>query len=185
MPYLRHRPRLIRQSVFEDLKQVLDDLEWIPSVGWSEGDPWDSSQVLGLLSSPLILTDYFPVAAIYQGEKVESNTLAIDAGTPQEPRYVEMGSDAREQNYLFNLALFAESDAVALSLFSDLSDRYLGVTPGDVESVTLFNYNEATPTPVVDMEVLSFETAPSPEQPAPGKMLWFAQLVLTDYLESD
>lgn len=176
MTYIRHRPRMVRESIFEDLGNVLGEL------GWLADKP---TPVMAMLSEPLKLTDYFPVEAIYQGEEVELNTLAIDQGTPNEPQYTELGSLARDQLYIFNLAFFAENDGIALSLFSDLSDRYKGASPNSFsrEAVTLWNYNAATPTPVVEMEVLSFEVAKSPEQPAPGRLLWFAQLVVSDYLE--
>lgn len=186
MPYIRHRPRMVRQSIYEDLRSLLVDLDWVPDdPNWKPGDPYDSSEFLGMISSPVVLTDYFPVSASYQGEDIEPNTLALDQGTPGDPQYVEMGGDDREQEYLFNLAFFAENDAVALSLFSDLADRYRGVTPGMFESVSLFDYLTDPSTPVVEMDVLSFEVAKSPEQPAPGRMLWFAQLVVSDYLELD
>ena len=179
---------MVRESVFQDLRDHLVDFDWIPNSAWELGDSYDPSEILGLVSQPIVLTDYFPVNAIYQGEEVEVNTLAIDQGTPGEPRYVEMGGEDREQHYVFNLAFFGESDAVALSLFSDLSDRYKGTRPGFLQEVTLFNYLEATPTPVgngTGMEVVSFEVAKSPEQPAPGRLLWFAQLIVKDYLELD
>lgn len=177
MAYIRHRPRMVRQSIYEDLKVLLVDLRWMYN------DDATPQPVMGMLSEPLKLTDYFPVEAIYQGEEVALNTLAIDQGTPNEPQYTELGGTDREQLYIFNFAFFAENDGVALSLFADLSDHYKGVRPGEVEAVTLFDYNAATPTPVVEMEVLSFEVAKSPEQPAPGRLLWFAQLVVSDYLE--
>lgn len=185
MAYIRHRPRMVRQSVYEDLRELLVDLDWVPDLSWKPGDDYDPNDVIGLLSKPITLTDYFPVNAVYQGEEIEPNTLAIDQGTPGEPTYVELGGNDREQVYIFNLAFFAESDAVALSLFSDLSDRYKGVRPGDREAITLFNYLAATPNPVLEMEVASFEVAKSPEQPSPGRLLWFAQLVVVDLLELD
>lgn len=172
--YIRHRPRMIRESMYEDLKNVLDELGWM------------GEDYMGMLGDdPVILTDYFPVDAVYQGEDVEVNTLAVDQGTQSEPQYVEMGSDNREQMHLFNFAFFAKNDGIALSLFSDLTDHYKGVAPGATESLPLFNYNEDPTTHVVDMEVLSFEVAKSPEQPAPGRLLWFAQLILLDYLDYD
>jgi hypothetical protein len=186
MTYIRHRPRMVRQSVYEDIRELLAVLEW---TGESEDD------VLGMLSSPILLKDYFPVNAVYQGEEVDINTLAIDQGTPSEPVYAELGSEAREQEYVFNIAFFAENDAVALSLFSDLSDRYkgnfraanmpAGFPPHFThESVALYNYLDEPPTPVVDMDVLSFEVAKSPEQPAPGRLLWFAELTVVDFMET-
>lgn len=173
MAYIRHRSRMVRESVLEDLRTALESLDWT------------GSSALGMLSSAVVIEDYFPVEAVYQGEAVELNTLAMDQGTPQEPQYVEMGGDDRKQDYYFNFAFFAENDAVALALFSDLADHYLGMAPGARSSITLFNYLAATPTSVVDMEVASFEVAKSPQQPAPGRLLWFAQLVITDYLELD
>lgn len=191
MAYIRHRPRMVRQSVLEDLRATLIQLDWVPDdPNWKPGDPYDADQFLGMLSSPVVVEDYFPVEAVYQGEAVEVNTLSIDQGTPQEPVYVEMGGEDRAQDYVFNFAFFAENDAVALALFSDLTDRYKGLLrypdgSRAYESIALFNYLAATPNEVVRMEVTSFEVAKSPQQPAPGRLLWFAQLVITDYLELD
>lgn len=178
MAYIRHRPRIIRESVYEDLKKVLIDLDWI--------DPTGGEDYMGMLGDdPIILTDYFPVEAVYQGEEVEINTLAIDQGTQSEPERTELGGDNREQMHLFNLAFFAKNDGIALSLFSDLTDRYKGVNPAYGEYVNLYDYiNEADPDePFHDVSVLTFEVAKSPEQPAPGRLLWFAQLIVLDYLD--
>lgn len=186
MAYIRHRPRMVRESVLEDLRATLVSLDWVPDdPNWRHGDPYDEGEFLGMLSTPVVIEDYYPVEAAYQGENIAPNTLAIDQGTPQEPEYVELGGDDREQAYLFNLAFFAENDAVAVALFSDLSDRYNGISPLTFQSVPLFNYLAATPTFIVNMEVTSFEVAKSPQQPAPGRLLWFAQLTISDYLELD
>lgn len=171
--YVRHRPRMVRQSVYEDLKIHLEEMNWIGST------PLNILAVDGVVS-PLTLRDYFPTNAEFQGEEIPPNTLAIDQGTPGPARLHEMGGPLRSQLYYFNFALFAHSDAVALSLFSDLNDRYMGITHAEI--ITLWDYLQATPTPVVDMEVETFEVMKSPEQPAPGKQLYFAELVITDYI---
>lgn len=189
MPYIRHRPRMVRESVLEDLRNTLVALDWVPDdPSWKPGDPYDPSEFMGMLSTPVIIEDYFPVEAVYQGEKVELNTLAVDQGTPQEPQPIEMGSNVYEQAYYFNFAFFAENDALALALFGDMNDYYLAVQGNPLGGrgvITLFNYLDATPTSVLEMEVRSFEVAKSPQQPAPGRLLWFAQLVVADLLEAD
>ena len=45
-----------------------------------------------------------------------------DDGVPGESQYVEMGSNMMEQPYVFTLAFYASSDAVALALMNDLRD---------------------------------------------------------------
>lgn len=173
MAYIRHRSRMVRESVLEYIRAILEELDWT-------GD-----STLAMLSSGVLVEDYFPVEAVYQGEDIALNTLAIDQGTPSEPEYVELGGEDRRQTYTFNFAFFAESDGVALALFSDLADKFLGMYPGASEGIPLFNYLVATPTFVTNMEVTSFEVAKSPQQPAPGRLLWFAQLTISDYLELD
>lgn len=170
MAYIRHRSRMVRQSVFEDLRRVLGELGWIGATPMA---------MLG--SNPLVLIDYFPENFAERGEQIALNTLAIDAGRPSEPELYELGGGMYQQEYQFNFAFFSASDGIALALFQDLTDRYKGFS--EDAYVPLFNYLQATPTHVVDMEVDGFRFVKSVDQPVPDVQLYYGELTVTDYLE--
>lgn len=169
MAYIRHRSRMVRQSVFDDAERVLTDTDWL------------GPTPLALLENPPIsLIDYFPEDALQMGEKVAVNTLALDEGRPQELYEYELGG-LLAQEYIFTFAFLAESDAVAQALFADLHDRYMGLS--EPPYISLYNYLEATPTEVVRLEVDMFRYDKAPEQIAPGRELYLAEMTLTDYLD--
>lgn len=171
MVYVRHRPRMVRQSIYEDLIATLADLNWL------------GATPLGLLrDEPLQVIDFFPEGAVLQNEGIAPNTLAMDAGRPGELALAELGGIRYEQPYLFNFALYADTDGVALALFSDMHDRYMGWS-GYGDSVPLYNFNQATPTVVVNMEVDGFRWAKAADQVVPDIQVYFAELWLIDHLE--
>lgn len=175
--YVRWRPRMVHQSVLGDLKTVLDAVGW-----YSLSSPTTiPSAVAGLLTSPIVIQDAFPEEGVYVGNAPAPNTLTMDMGLPGTMEDSEMGG-LFEQPYKFSFAFFAESDAVAKALLSDLSDRYLGMT--DSPFITLHNYAVDPVTDIVRMEVESFAYAPSPNAVAPGEHhLYYAELIITDYLD--
>lgn len=210
--YVRHRNRMIQESVFEDLKNTLIACRWMPGTTtravFSPDAPQDGLQVITVTEgqvlklvgkredgTPAVIVpiDYFPESSGNDDEngesrKTELNTLAIDAGEPQEPQFIELGSNMQEQQVVFNMAFYASSDAVALAVFNDLRDRYAGrIVSGDY--LDLYNYNDpdfdATTPPVVRMEIDGFRyTRNSDEQVNTWETnLYFAELVLTDIID--
>lgn len=175
--YVRHRPRYVAQSVFDDLKRVLRSCGWLGSTGAQLAQP------LGLIQgNPIEVIDAFPDQT--QGQKIALNTLAIDKGIPGEMVEYQLGggSPAFEQPYQFHMAFYANSDATAQALFQDLHDRYMGMT--DSPFITLYNSASATPIEVVRMEVEEFAFNKSVDAVAPAEAhLHFARLVITDYLD--
>lgn len=175
--YVRWRPRMVHQSVLSDLKATLEALDWYV-IATPTTIP---TEVAGILSSPLVIQDAFPEEGVYQQNAPVKNTLTMDMGLPGVIELGELGGYF-EQVYKFSFAFFAESDAVAKALLSDLSDRYTGLTASPF--ITLTNYAENPSTEIVRMEVESFIYAPNPEAVAPGEHhLYFAEMVLTDYIE--
>jgi len=216
--YVRHRSRQVRQSVYRDAKHTLSTrrdyagrLSDDPDVDTHlDGSPkvyaWlDSSEdhIMPLLGeNPLTFIDYFPEGGFAAYEKIALNTLALDNGRSEEEYQFEMGG-MMAQEWTFNFAINASTDAVAQALFQDLNDRYVGritmppqqelidnLESGDDEPkpfssdrVGLYNYAASTPIPITRMEVESFRFAKLPdEEVAPGVQLFFAELVITDYL---
>lgn len=210
--YVRHRDRMVQESVFEDLQNTLIACRWMagttnrpvvdpydPVAGWQivTTAPSDVLRLVGKREdgelAQVVLIDYFPEAggnADREGEsrKTEPNTLAVDTGVAQEPEMVELGSNMIEQPYTFTMAFYAASDAVALALMNDLRDRYAGRIVSD-DHLNLYNFNapgfdETTP-PVVRMEVDSFRYEQSTEAATPWEAhLYYAQLNLTDVVDA-
>ena len=198
MPYLRHRSRMVQESVFQDLRNTLIACRWLvgttdravrnPDTGDVEVITVTADQVFKLAEgTPITLLDYFPETQGELSGATPPNTFAMDAGRPGEPTYIELGSDDQEQPYLFNYAFFAISDAVAESVMSDLGDRYNGrIVSG--ESIELYNYLDADVDagPVVRMEIEGFSYARDTEHVAPSEVhLFFAELHLTDVVEAE
>jgi hypothetical protein len=196
MTYIRHRSRMVQESVFVDLRNTLIACRWMtgttdrpvrnPDTGDSEIITVTAGQVYKLAEGhPIVLLDYFPETTGESSGTTEPNTFAMDAGRLGEAGYLELGSDMMEQPYLFNFAFYAVSDAVAEAVFSDLNDRYRGrIVAG--EAIDLYNYLDPDATePAVRMEIDSFRYARDVEQAAPNEVhLFFGELALTDVVEA-
>ena len=193
--YIRHRSRMVQESVFEDLQDTLIACRWLigtttravrnPSnSGALEVVTVGADDVYPLAEGHAItLLDYFPET---RGETVgptAPNTFAMDSGESGEPSQLEMGTNTMEQPYKFNFAFFASSDAVAEAVLSDLNDRYLGrLVNGEV--IDLYNYLNDPTTPVVHMEIELFRYARNvTEATASDIHLFFAELHITDIVE--
>lgn len=169
--YVRWRPRMVRQSVFEDMKTTL------ANNGYMGATPSIS------LKYPVNVVEFFPEFAIYDQDKVRYNTIAIDNGEPLPMEEYEVGG-LFSRDYRFNMALYAESDGIGLSLFSDLSDRYSGLT--NFPYIALYDYNDQDTPHIVNMEVLSFGYSRAPGDVAPYEHhLFFAELVLRDFVQQN
>lgn len=198
--YVRHRDRMVQESVFEDVRDTLIACRWLAgTTARPVSDPYNPStwgvvttteeQTLPLLEGdPVVLIDYFPeaeggsVAGEPETGQTALNTLALDNGTRIESIPRELGNPTAELVlYRFNLAFYASSDGVAQALLGDLADRYKGrlVRPDVIE---LWNYNSASPLPVVRMDVESYSfTQNTDPNIAPQEVhLYFAELQIQD-----
>jgi len=197
--YVRHRDRMVQESVFQDLKDTLIACRWLPgTTARPVGNPYDpeagfevvtvaANQVLGLLEGHAItLIDYFPESKD-GGAGTAPNTFAVDTGTPGEAVPLELGSNAEARSYVFSMAFYAVSDAVALAVLNDLRDRYLGrLVRHDV--IELIDYlgtpARAADSVVVRMDVESFRYTVNTEAVTPHEVhLYFGELVLVDYVD--
>lgn len=170
MVYVRHRARMVRQAVWHDLRTLLEDLDWT------------SSTPLAIVRDhPVNFTDDFPEYWEVRGEKVPINTLAIDGGNPGPLYDWEMGG-LQAQDYTFLLYFWGENEGVGSALMQDLHDRYTSQAMWSA-NVPLYDFLQATPTHVVDMEVTRFMFNRSPDQPTPGLSLYLANLGLTDFVD--
>jgi hypothetical protein len=168
--YVRWRNRHVRSSILQDLKETLSFAGWL-----------GTTPTVGLVTTKITFTDAFPEEALSKGQQVDRNTFVLDNGRPGPLEEYELGG-LYSREYAFNMAFFAENDAVALSLFGDLEDRYNGLS---VEPwISLFNYSSSTPTLITRMEVENFEFGRAPREIAANeRFLFFAELRITDYIE--
>lgn len=208
--YVRHRNRMVQESVFQDLQNALIACRWMtgttsrtvidpmnPGAGWTSitVDTDDVLKLVGTLEddstvAQLKLIDFFPEAGGNDDKKgkTDKNTFAIDQGEAQDPEYIELGSNFQEQQYVFTMAFYASSDAVAMAVLNDLKDRYEGRIISD-DHVDLFDYNdpsydENTP-PVARMEVETFRFKMDAETVSPWEVhLYFAELTINDLVDA-
>lgn len=197
--YVRHRDRMIRESVFTDLQDTLIACGWlagttsralIPLGGGAPAlittAPDDELELLE--DHPMVLIDAFPESdpsPTADSNRTEFNTFAMDTGLPGEATPLELGNGGLyEKPYTFNFAFWAVSDAVAVAVFNDLADRYKGnILDGD--AINLYNYLAVDPSiPVVRMDVESFRyTRDTETVTASDVHLYFAELVIVDLIE--
>lgn len=208
--YVRHRDRMVEQSVVQDLRDTLVACRWmvgttqrpvvdpVSPAGWvtmttnlTQVLPLAGKRSDGSTTAALVLVDYFPEAVNAedrdQSRKTEINTFAIDKGLPGESQYMEMGSNMMEQPYVFTMALYAGSDAIASAVMADLKDRYVGRIVRD-DKIDLFNFNDPAfdddSPPVQRMEIDAFRHQQSADQATPWNVnIWYAELHLTDYVD--
>lgn len=188
--YVRHRDRMIRESVFEDLRDTLIACRWLAGTTTRPVHRLDTgaleivttapNQVLRLLHHPLNVIEYFPDTQGTTPGAVPLNTLAMDVGRQGDTQLVELGSSMRATEHVFAFAFYAEEDAVAQALLNDLRDRYQGlIVNGD--AVDLYNYLADPPSLVSRMEVDLFRYIRDAERVTPEQVhLYFAELTLLD-----
>lgn len=169
MAYVRWRPRMVRQSVVEDVKAALTTAGWMGSAVMAMADP------------AVRVVDYFPDNAMHQGEAPQPNTLAVDNGMPGDLSEGEIGGYFL-QPYRFEMAFLGANDAIAQAMLSDLADRYWGFTQSPF--IQLYDYNGPAPVEIVRMRVEAFTYVKAPIDVAPAeKHLFYAELIITDFVD--
>lgn len=200
--YVRHRDRMVQQSVFEDLRDTLIACRWLAGTTTHEVmDPdtnvWGTvttapDDVLPLLEgNPIELIDYFPDSedddsnriGEPEANKTALNTFALDNGTQGETAPRELGSNAQLVPYTFAMAFWASSDAVAQAVMNDLRDRYSGRLVRN-DAISLWNFNSTSTSPVVRMDVEKFSYRLNTELNTPAEVhLYFGELLLLDEVD--
>lgn len=164
--YIRWRPRMVRLSVFQDLKATLTTLGWMDAP----------------LQHDFEVKEFFPEFAVYSDDAVHVNTMVLDNGDPGLISEYESGG-LLTRVYRINFAMYAQDDETGIAVFSDISDRYEGLT--DSPFVSLLNYNVSGDPPLITrMEVESFQYVKAALDVAPYEHhLWFAELVIRDFID--
>lgn len=164
--YVRWRPRMVRLSAVQDITNTLT------ATGWMGSD----------LEYPMEVKEFFPEFAVYTQDAVHVNTIVVDKADPQGVREFELGGGFY-QNYRINLAMYAQDEETGIGVFSDLSDRFFGLT--DAPYVSLLDFNQADPPPLITrMEVVSFDYTKASLDVVPYEYhLWYAQLIVQDFVD--
>lgn len=193
MVYVRHRHRLVRESVFDDIHNTMIACRWMsgttshevtnPDTDVFEVVTTDPSDVFPLLDGHEVsLVDYFPESSSGSPATaaVVLNTMAVAGGEIGDKSDMELGNRfAHYQPYKFGMALYASSDAVAHAIFGDLNDRYRGALVNS-DNIALY---DADGDFVVDMEVSSFTYYRDVEVLA-EENLYFGILNIVDLVEN-
>lgn len=165
--YVRWRSRMVRSSVYNDLVGTL------AATGWTDAS----------LDYPFDVREFFPEFRAYVQDRAHVNTMVIDYGDPGPLEEWELGGDL-SRVYRFNLGFYGQDDETGIAVFSDLDDRYEGLTSAPF--VALFDYNKATPPLVRMMAVESFQWTRAPADSAPWEHhLFFAELQVRDFMSGD
>lgn len=166
--YVRWRPRMVRLSVFEDMKNTLNQTGWMSAH----------------LKHPFALREFFPEFLTYQSDAVHVNTMAVDNGDPLPLEDFELGG-MRTRLYRINAAFYAQDDETGMAIFSDLADRYEGTT--DAPYISLYDYNAASNPPLITrMEVEGFQYTRAAMDVAPYEHhLWFMELMVRDFVDGN
>lgn len=180
---------MVHESVLEDLVNTLIACRWLsgtttrpvnnPANGLFEVVTVEPDDVFALVvDDPISVINFFPDPT---SGPPEINTLAIDMPRPADPEALEMGSTLQSQPYKLTLAFYADSDAVAQSMMSDLGDRYAGRIV-DGQAIPLFNYLGDDPDePIALMEVEAFRFARDVDTAnVTERTTWFGELELSD-----
>jgi len=188
-PYIRHRPRMIQESVADDLANTLIACRWMagttsravknPANGLVEVVTTAPSAVYPLTEgNPVQIIDELPEGS----ETPTENSMAVSMPLPGDGEGLEMGSSFSEQPYLISIGFYASTDALASAVLSDLKDRYEGRLVWG-EAVPLINYLDDPNAIVAWMDVETFRYANDSETVSPdGPRLYFAEIGLVDYM---
>lgn len=165
--YVRWRHRMVRSSVFNDLKATLQ------ATGWLDSE----------LTFPFAVREFFPEFTAYVQDEVHVNTLVLDNGVPGQIEEWELGGEMTRE-YRFSMGFYGQDDDTGIAVFSDLGDRYDGLT--NQPYIPLYNYAEATPPLIRMMEVEDFRWSRAPEDAVPYEYhLFFAELTLRDFIDGN
>lgn len=190
MAYIRHRQRMLQESVFEDLKNTLIACRWVtgttsrqvinPENDTLETVTTTTNDVFPLVGDgPLVLMDAFPA----DPSGIKPNVLAVDAGVGGESQSWELGNGAlREQPYSFAMALLVENDALGNAVLNDLRDRYEGrlVAP---DAIPIFDYLTSDSVVVGYLDIESFRWTPDFEMSTQVARYFNVELTVVDFVE--
>jgi hypothetical protein len=174
----------------EDLFNTLIACRWIPGTttrpvnnptnNQFEVVTVDPGEVFAFVRNlPVKVINYYPDPT---SGPPAMNTLAVDAPRPADPEEMELGSTLVSQPYQISLVFYANNDATAQALFSDLGDRYAGRLVNG-QAIALYDYMGESDDVVGHMEVEAFRFARDLDTANQAeRTTYFAELELVDTL---
>lgn len=141
MAYLRHATRHIQQTLADEIKTWMDSLKWF-------GPP---------LAVPFGTTPAtFQIGRMDEAEvaNVSGNLISVSFGEEPDLTEWELGGGLVMQEHIVFIDCLAETDAIALSMASDIKDRFQGVAPGTSRFAPLYDY---TTNPRTRLDGYQFE----------------------------
>lgn len=159
------RARLIRDSLYQMIKDGLTNLEWF--------DPGRHHAPINWRESEVSTTEEIPL-----------NTLALSDGDTLTQDW-EMGSDMSEHSWDFFIDFYAEDSAVGIHLIRDVKDLLEGRFPsiGRVAPVfTVHDYSQANTPALFTCEIENVDVDKAHTFTKPWQKHWYAiALTVLDY----
>jgi hypothetical protein len=157
MPYAGGlRARLIRDSVFNTIRDSLESLGWL------------DAETRHL---PIV----FRTRSVDDGESIAFNTLAVVQSDVVDED-AEMGSTATNDTWTFYVDFYAENDSVGTAVIHDVRDILRGKLPSagrDRPSVVVMDYTLPVPEPIFSVTVENVVTDRANDFPRPWQKYWF------------
>lgn len=136
MAYLRHTARHVQQTVNDHVETVLTDLGWI-----GQDPPFGATPVTFQTVRP-------------NEEELKSlvaNTVAVSFGNEPDDKEEEIGGGLVSVDFPFFVDVYAEKEAIALAIASDVKDHLAGRVPGTSRFLTVVD--QRTTTPVLGYQI--------------------------------
>lgn len=151
-----YRYRMIRDSLYNCLKDSLADLGW-----FDDGRP----------HGPI----HFPGRQYHNDEEIPVNTLVLaDEDMYEIP--VELGSNMVETAWQFYVDFYAESDSLGRIMAHDVRDILAGRMPAigrTYPHVQVYDYGVATPNPVFFVDIDGIVVDRGRSMPKPWLKHWY------------
>lgn len=130
------RIRLIRESLFQEVKDGLTDLGWFAS---------------GRKHLPVSIRS----KEIDRNEEIPLNTIVLADGGIFETN-IEMGSTLAEFSMSFYFDVYAESDAMGVHLAGDIRDLLQGrfTSIRNMQTIRAYDYSLTTPTQFATVQIV-------------------------------
>lgn len=130
MAYLRHTARHVHQTVYDYVESFLT------AQGWIGSDPPFGAR-------PLVFQTVRPSEE--ELKSLTANTASVSFGNEPDDTELEIGGGLLEVEFPFFVDVYAEKEAIALAIASDVKDTLSGRVPGTSRFLTVVDQRTRTP----------------------------------------
>lgn len=155
MAYLRHAARHVHQTVYDRVEGVLINLGWI-----GLDPPFGARSVTYQNIRP-------------NEEELKSltaNTVSVSFGNEPDDVEDEMGGGLLTVEFPFFVDVYAEKEAIALAIASDVKDNLAGRVPGTSRFLTVVD--QRTTTPVLGYQLEFTDLVREPVERELVRLFW-------------